>query len=423
MSNSSTVSRKNILLLIPQLSYGGAERVFHDHAKQLAYHHNVIECVFDSRTDVAFPTANKLVGLDVAAGASILGKIWSFVGRIKRMKQLKSEYKIDVCISHLEGADYLNILSKGREQVILCIHNSKQHDPNITGKLGWLRRRVLMPLLYRTADYIVPVSRDLRQELIDFLKLPQSKVVTINNFFDVEGIRIRSREPLSAVEQNLFEQHTVMITSGRLALEKNQTALLDVLINMHASGHQNVKLAILGDGPLRSDLLLRCQELGLRSWQVWSGTPLTSEFDVYFFGFQSNPFQYIARAALSLLSSSTEGFPMALCEAMACGVPVVSTDCPTGPREILAPHTPATQYAVNAEWAEFGVLLPLLGAGPVLAQNASLWANALSSLLNDSIQRTNYATQAQSRVQDFAPSKIMKRWEALLASTTSSNLF
>jgi glycosyltransferase involved in cell wall biosynthesis len=422
MSPSITAAapaRKNILLLIPQLTYGGAERVFHDHGQELARHHHVIECVFDSRTEVAFPTTNTLVALDVPAGTGVVGKLRSFVGRIRRVKQLKREHHIDICISHLEGADYLNLLSKGPEQVLLCVHNSKRHDPNIRGALGWLRRRVLMPWLYRAADYIVPVSRDLRQELIDLFGLAPAKVVTINNFFDVEGIRSRSQQPLSAAEQALFAQHPVLITAGRLANEKNQTALFEVLHTMRRHGNQVAKLVLLGDGPLRADLLQRCQELGLRSWQIWDGAPLTSDFDVYFLGFQNNPFQYIARAAVSLLSSSTEGFPMALCEAMACGVPVVSTDCPTGPREILAPQTPAAQYAATPEWAEFGLLLPLLGAGPTLAQSAPVWAETLSSLLADPARRTYYAAQAHARVQDFAPGKIMQQWEALLTPTTA----
>ena len=412
-------TRKNILLIIPQLTYGGAERVFHDHAQQLARHHNVIECVFDSDTEVAFPAINTLVALDVPAEAGTIGKIKRFLARVRRVKQLKREHNIEVCISHLEGADYLNILSKGPEKVLLCVHNSKRHDPNIKGAIGWLRRRVLMPFSYRFADKVVSVSRDLRQELIDYFGLPAQQVQTINNFFDVEGIRQRSQEPILPAEQELFANHPILITAGRLVREKNQTTLFDVLNTMRAQGQSTTKLVLLGDGPLRADLVTRCQQLGLRAWQIWTGEKMTADYDVYFLGFQNNPFRYIARATVSLLSSSTEGFPMALCEAMACGVPVVSTDCPTGPREILAPQTPAAHYAATPEWAEFGVLLPLLGAGPALSQSAPVWAETLASLLADPAKRTYYAAQAHYRVQDFAPGKIMQQWEALLTPVTA----
>ncbi|RZJ94673.1 MAG: hypothetical protein EOO60_02505 [Hymenobacter sp.] len=191
----NSAAPQNILLLIPQLTFGGAERVFHDHGRELAARgHRVTECVFDSSTPVDFPTRNALVALDVPpAGSSPLSKLRTLQQRVRRLRQLKQELRIDVCISHLEGADYLNLLSKGREQVILCVHNSKRHDPGFRGMQGWVRRRLLMPSLYRRADYIVTVSRDLRQEVIEYLRLPASKVVTINNFVELERVRQRPR--------------------------------------------------------------------------------------------------------------------------------------------------------------------------------------------------------------------------------------
>ena len=130
MAQGKLTPEKTILMLIPQLTYGGAERVFHDHARELAAAgHRVIECVFDGHERVDFPTQNQLISLDVpAAGPGLLSKARTLLRRAARLRTLKRELQIDVCISHLEGADYLNLLSRGREQVILCVHNSKQHD-------------------------------------------------------------------------------------------------------------------------------------------------------------------------------------------------------------------------------------------------------------------------------------------------------
>ncbi|AMJ64772.1 hypothetical protein AXW84_04485 [Hymenobacter sp. PAMC 26628] len=404
--------------MIPQLTYGGAERVFHDHGQELARHHRVVECVFDSRADVAFPTQNQLVALDVPAGVGPLSKLRALVQRVRRVKELKREHRIDVCISHLEGADYLNLLSKGPEKVVLCIHNSKRHDPNIRGALGGLRRRVLMPVLYKAADRVVAVSRDLRQELLDTFGLRPAQVVTINNFFDVEGIQTRSREALPAPEEALFRNYPVLISAGRLSPEKNQLGLLSVLQQLQHEGQvPRARLALLGDGPTREALLAQCGQLGLRAWSAWHaplGPPDPERYDVFFFGFQANPFRYIARATVSLMPSDTEGFPMALCEAMACGVPVAATDCPTGPREILAPATPAAQRAKHPEWATYGLLLPLLTAGPLVAQNAPQWSSALASLLRAPERRQQYAAQALQRVQNFAPGPIMQQWETVI---------
>ena len=406
--------KKKILLLTPALTFGGAERVFHDHGEQFArLGHQVTECLFD-QTVIAFPTQNALVSLDVPARPGVPGKLRTFWERVRRTAQIKKETGAQVCISHLEGADYLNLLSKGPERVILCIHNSKRHDPNIRGTIGWLRSSVLMPRLYQRADKIVCVSRDLRQELLDTFALSPEKVVTINNFFDVEGIARKSREELPPAEEALFAAHPVLLASGRLGPEKNQLALLPVLAELHRRGQTTAKLVLLGDGPVRAQLLARCRELGLRAWQAEDGRPFDSSYDVYFLGFQTNPFRYLARATVSLLPSLTEGFPMALCESMACRVPVASADCPTGPREILAPQTPARQYASAPEWAEFGLLLPILNPGDALPAAVSQWVEALSILLADPDLRRRYVERAHGRVQDFAPDRIMQQWEALL---------
>ena len=415
---------KNILLLIPQLSFGGAERVFHDQGRELARAgHKVTECVFDSKAQVDFPTQNRLIGLDVpAAGSSAFSKAQVLRQRIWRLRQLKRELAIDLCISHLEGADYLNLLSKGKERVILCVHNSKRHDPGYSGASGWLRRHLLMPFLYRRADCVVAVSRDLRQELIDYLGLPATLVHTINNFVELDVVRTRAAKILPLAEAALFAHGPVLVVAGRLSPEKNQVALLTVLAALRQTLDLPVRLLLLGDGASRPALVAAAIQHGLRVWDgaAQAGAPPAdaAAYDVVLLGFRSNPFPYVALATISVLPSLTEGFPMALCEAMACGIPVASADCPTGPREILAPTTPPSQYAADAEWANYGLLLPLLAKSATHAKAVATWVAALAELLHDSARRAHYATQAQSRAEAFGPGPVMAQWEELIQSSS-----
>jgi glycosyltransferase involved in cell wall biosynthesis len=400
------LKRRNLLLVIPNLGPGGAQRVFHDHSIALSKYYNVYECVFNKDDGIAYPTQNELIDLRVPAGANIILKIFYFFQRCYRLWKVKKQYKIDVCISHLEGADYVNILSKGKEDTVLCIHGSKLHDLNISGVVGWLRKKILMPLLYNIPDKIITVSRDINPELIHGFGVEPAKIQTINNFFDVNKISRLAEQPLEKF-QSLFRNHQVIITSGRLTLQKNQAPLLLIfsrLLKEHAS-----KLVFLGDGELRQELIDYSRSLGLRTFTVWAQDQAADEHDVYFLGYQDNPFQYIKQATVFAFPSSWEGFPMALCEAMICGAPVVTTDCPTGPREILAPASRPNQKIREAELADFGILMPMLHPNDQ-DQTVIVWVRTLEKLLGDPATRLAYKEKGRLRMNDLTPEKITEQW-------------
>jgi hypothetical protein len=127
--------RKKVLLLIPNLTFGGAQRVFHDHSLLLSQHYEVIECVFNLETSQAFPSGNQVLSLDVKAGTNFLDK---FLQRITRLRQIKKQYNVDICISHHEGADLVNILSRGDEKIVTWIHGRKRFDQYILAFWGSL---------------------------------------------------------------------------------------------------------------------------------------------------------------------------------------------------------------------------------------------------------------------------------------------
>jgi glycosyltransferase involved in cell wall biosynthesis len=199
---------------------------------------------------------------------------------------------------------------------------------------------MLTPLLYPLADGVVSVSKSAAADLIRFTHLPTSAVEFIYNPFELDRIQALADEKIA---HPWFEpgQPPVVLAIGRLNQAKDYQTLIRAFALLHSKGPTS-RLLILGEGELRTTLEILVTECGLT----------TDEVQIP--GFVSNPFSYLARCGVFALSSRYEGLPGALIEAMACGAPVVSTDCPSGPREIL-------------EDGRWGVLVPV-GDVAALAQ-------------------------------------------------------
>ncbi|MBW3127582.1 glycosyltransferase [Hymenobacter profundi] len=405
--------KKSILMIIPNFGLGGAQRVFHDHSVELQKQYEVTEAVFNLDEPNLYPSGNPLENMEVPGGNNAKQKAVNFIQRIIRLKAIKRRLHTDVCISHLEGADYVNLLSKSCEKIILLIHGSKTHDRNINGVVGWLRKKVLMPLLYRRADRIVTVSRDIIPEMVEDFGVDPHKLVVINNSFDVAQVRAQSLELVDDAMQAIYATAPVLITSGRLAIQKNQAPLLDIFATLLA--RQPAKLVFIGDGELRTDLVKHARALGLRVYEAWNNDSLTPDYDIYFIGLQANPFKYIRPATLFVFPSAWEGFPLALGEAMTCGIPVVTTDCPTGPREMLAPISSTPFQPIRAmERGEYGILMPMLTEAVTLTADKQVWVDTLDQLLSNAVEREQLGKAAQQRSDDFSHARTFERWAQVI---------
>jgi glycosyltransferase involved in cell wall biosynthesis len=241
------------------------------------------------------------------------------------------------------------------------------HTPGLTGKFIPL----LVRAFYPKADKIICVSNGVAQELINKYHLPKSKIQVIYNPVVAQDMFKKAEEPL---DHPWFQpgQPPIILGVGRLTAQKDFETLIKAFALVR--NKTETRLMILGEGPERTKLEQFVKQLGL-------------ENDVSMPGFVDNPYKYMKRSSVFVLSSRWEGLPTVLVEALALGLPVVSTDCPSGPAEILE----------NGKW---GRLVPV-GAPKALA-------DAILAAMNDE------RGKGVERAKEFSLDKIVNQYVALI---------
>jgi glycosyltransferase involved in cell wall biosynthesis len=395
------MSQPVILLVIPNLGNGGAQKVFR---QQLAFYSSrfrTIAVVFnrDGFTDEDNRLQN-VVSMDVPGGETWLTKLQFFRRRIRKLRAIKNENGVTLSISHLEGADYVNCLSKGNEKVICWVHGTKSHDREIAGTLGVVRRKLMIPNIYRKSNLIVTVSERIAEELKNDFGLEADKVFTIRNVVDVRNILTLSQVPIEDDVREFFRRNLVIITHSRLARQKNIEALLMIYSRIRGKA----KLVVVGDGEEKGHLLKTCSDAGLR---VHSGEGKTmSDADVIFLGHKANPFPYLRLATLYTITSRWEGFPLSVCEALVCGLPVIASDCYTGPRELIMPELGNRPTLNDPASAPCGMLMPLADS----PEKYALWAEVISKALDDGASRERWARAASRMSSQLDEKNIESEW-------------
>lgn len=407
---------KNVLLLIPSLEFGGAQRSLSKLSVELSKIHNIYLVVFNNKLKPAFTTGGTLISMDVPGAHNNLLKFLYFLKRCYLLNRLKKKYNIDTSISYMDGANYVNILSQTGEKIIISVRGSQVYDETIRGALGFLRLKVLIPLLYPFSDIIVALNVGIKKELVQYSRIKETKVRVIYNFYDINEINLKAKEEIDTWLKPLFSNYQTIITAGRLAPEKGLISLLTIFAKL-IKVTPNVKLVIVGDGVMRDDLLNKCKNLSLNYWSPWceiSTDKINFESsNVFFLGYKNNPFKYIGRATLFTLTSSSEGGPNILSEAMICGTPVISVDCPSGPREKLSSSSFDSKKISKVEYADYGILMPMLNT---VGNEASVneWVYTLKALLENESLRRDYAKKAFERMREFAVEKMFSEWKAIL---------
>lgn len=297
-------------ILRPTLSTGGADRVTLTLMRELPKHGIKPELILLRKEGA---TLDRAVGTVHSLEARSL---WTAVPPLARLLR---RLRPDVLFSTSSGTNVPALLAwelLGKPfRVVLSERNVLFHG-------GYTAKRVVLAaakrMLYPRADQVTVISGGIGEQLVQELRLPRDKISVVFNPVVTDELYRGAAAPIT---HRFFDGGApVVLGVGRFVKEK----AFDVLLRAFAlvRREHDARLLLLGDGPLRKPLESLVQELGIGAY-------------VDMPGFDPNPFKYMARASVFVLTSVHEGLPGVLIQAMACGTPVISTDCPAGPSEII----------------------------------------------------------------------------------------
>jgi glycosyltransferase involved in cell wall biosynthesis len=369
-----------VLFLCYDLKDGGSPQVLSGILNHL--NRNEFEPVLVTYSDArVFPIPEGITEhtLRVHGGGSLGRKLKANLTAVLRLRQVLRLEKPEIAVGMGGMTNWGLILAarlaRARMAVIIGEHGA--------GALEYRKDRVtsfvislLNRFLYPFADRIVAISDGVREYLVRERNIPREKIVTIHNPVDIARIQKLSQEQVD--DPWLRDRDKpVVLWVGRIAAVKG----LENLIGAFGRVLREIdaRLIIVGEGSEESTIRDLTRQKGL-------------EEHVRFAGFQSNPYRYMSRSSVFAFSSLSEGFGMVLVEAMACGLPVVSTDCVAGPYEIL-------------ENGRCGILVPVGDEGAL--------AQAIVTMLTNAELRARLVSEALRRVADFEPAKMVTSYEQL----------
>ena len=390
----------NLCVLINSLTLGGAERIsidlYEEYKKQGI---NVVFACLEKNNFYKIKGDNVFYLSDQTGENESLFKklLYLFIFAL-RLKRFIQKHQIPIVQSHIYRANYVNVIAKllgspHKTQVVNHGIVSRYKNENLA---GWVNLR-LIKTLYKMSDQLIFPSKGMMHDLKNLGQF-NNEMLVINNPFDVEGILKLKDIPINPDDFVFDQSRKYLVAVGRLEKVKRFQDII-AAVGMLKKNGLDVELLILGDGPERANLqvLINCLDL---------------QKNVRLLGRVENPFKYISRADILVSASEYEGFCNVIVEALISGTAVISTDCESGPREILAPDTDVRIKLKpgEMEFAQFGVLIPVGGPETL--------ARAVNDLLEDQNRLADYSKNGLRRAWEFDKALISKKYINKLSELT-----
>ncbi len=376
-------------MLITSLSGGGAERV----ASELSINlNNDIERKIIILTDnISYKYDQKPESLHLKLDLKnpLLCILYSIIGILRYRKKINSD-EPDISLSFLLLDNVINIISNmfnKNVKIIISIHTNLHNKFKNNPFYNLIV--LVLPLIMNRADRIIAVSEGVKNNLINEFGINPEKIIVLHNPLDTEKI---SKQMSSSI-QSCSNKKPTFINIGRLTDVKGQWHLIRAFSLVRKQ--MDARLIICGEGPLESLLKKLVIDLNLNE-------------DVLFTGWVDNPFSYLAKSDVYVCSSISEALPYTILEAMACGLPIISTDCDYGPSEILKD-------------GECGVLIPPVDycnktSFDRLSESETILAKEMLNLIRNPDLHKKYSNLSLCRVMDFEKTNSIKKYQDLFNS-------
>ena len=379
---------KKVMIILPTLALGGQQRVAIHTSQVLSDEYEVFFTVFDTSNAVFQPTC-PVIDLKMPATSGLVQKVFQVSRRCRRISKLIKKNRIDYCISFGPTANIVNVLSRAKCKRII----------NLRGYASANDASILSRYMFRKADVILCCSGEINYLLENRFPELKNRLFRLYNPYDISYLRELGKEKVTDYS---FTKCTI-VTHGRLNAVKNYTRLIKAFSIVHYD-FPDTQLLIIGEGEMREKLEALIRDLDLND-------------SVFLPGFRKNPFAYLAKSDLYVLSSFSEGFPNALVEGMTF-LPVVSVDCPSGPCEILKRKTDFS-HTDGIEEADFGILVRPADRlqdtdSREIGENDRLLAEAMERILRDPEKARSYREKAALRALDFSFESYRERLNAIL---------
>ncbi|WAW14155.1 glycosyltransferase [Peptostreptococcus equinus] len=383
---------KNIAIIITKLNGGGAERCASNLSIELSKYYNVFIMPFDNN-NITYPYEGELLDINILPANGSFAKLFNIAKRVRKISYYKKKYKIDCTISLLDGPNIVNVLSKSNDKTIISIRNYISKEP--MSKM----RRFFIEYCNKHADYIIALSNMVKKDLIENYKAPVTNIDTIYNHCDAHLLSNEAKSAINPLEKN---NKFKFVTMGRLSNQKGQWHLLRSFKKV-ANNCSDAELIILGEGELENELKALAKNLDI-------------ENKVKFLGFLKNPHNVVKSCQVFVFPSLYEGLGNVLLESLAMEMPIISSDCIAGPKEVLGPNLDLNEVIKNKKLAQYGILVPVcdgehFNSEDDLTHEENELADSMILMYNDEELRNKYINKSRIRILDFDKDKIISEWK------------